>query len=263
MPELKTKVLPKRDEIDSKYKWKLEDIYASIDDWEKDFSKVKEYVSQIVGFKGTLNKDSNTLLECLKLSNKLMSINDSVFVYARMKKDENNADSTYQSLTDKASALMTEAYAAVSFIVPEIISIPEDKLNSFLEENKDLQLYRQFFHEILRQKEHVLSEKEEELLALSSEMAGSPREIFTMFNNADIRFPFIKDEDGEEVELTKADTLNSLKARTEESAKMLLRPFTTLTANSKTPLLLLLSVISRLLNSMPLPLSTAHPLRLL
>ncbi len=203
MPELKTKVLPKRDEIDSKYKWKLEDIYASIDDWEKDFSKVKEYVSQIVGFKGTLNKDSNTLLECLKLSNKLMSINDSVFVYARMKKDENNADSTYQSLADKASALMTEAYAAVSFIVPEIISIPEDKLNSFLEENKDLQLYRQFFHEILRQKEHVLSEKEEELLALSSEMAGSPREIFTMFNNADIRFPFIKDEDGEEVELTK------------------------------------------------------------
>ncbi|GAE90307.1 oligoendopeptidase F [Acetivibrio straminisolvens JCM 21531] len=105
MPELKTKALPKRDEIDSKYKWKLEDIYASIDDWEKDFSKVKEYISQIVKFKGTLSKDSNTLLECLKQSNQLMSTNDRVFVYARMKKDENNADSTYQSLADRASAL--------------------------------------------------------------------------------------------------------------------------------------------------------------
>jgi len=80
--------------------------------------------------------------------------------------------------------------------VPEILTIPEEKLNKYLEENKDLQLYRQFFREILRQKEHVLSEKEEELLALASEMAGSPREIFTMFNNADIKFPFIKDEDG-------------------------------------------------------------------
>ncbi|GAE90308.1 oligoendopeptidase F [Acetivibrio straminisolvens JCM 21531] len=158
---------------------------------------------------------------------------------------------------------MTEAYAATSFIVPEIISIPEEKLNSYIEENKDLQLYRQFFREILRQKEHVLSEKEEELLALASEMAGSPREIFTMFNNADIKFPSIKDEDGEEVELTKVDTLNSLKVKTEESAKMHSKHFTALTANSKTPLRLHLSEISRLPNSMPLPPSTTHPLRLL
>lgn len=213
MPESKTKALPKREEIDSKYKWKLEDIYASIDNWEEDFNTVKKYASEIIKFKGTLKEDANNLLECLKLSNKLMSINDSVFVYARMKKDENNADSTYQSLADRASALMTEAYTSVSFIVPEIISIPEDKLNSYLEENKELQVYRQFLHEILRQKEHVLSEKEEELLALSSEMAGSPREIFTMFNNADIQFPFIKDEDGEEIELTKGRYVKFLESK--------------------------------------------------
>lgn len=213
MAESKTNALPKRDEIDSKYKWKLEHIYAGIDDWERDFSKVKEYISQIVKFKGTLGKDSNTLLECLKLSNELMSTNDRVFVYARMKKDEDNSNSTYQSLADRASALMTEAYAATSFIVPEILTIPEEKLNKYLEENKDLQLYRQFFREILRQKEHVLSEKEEELLALASEMAGSPREIFTMFNNADIKFPFIKDEDGEEVELTKGRYIKFLESK--------------------------------------------------
>jgi len=136
MAESKTNALPKRDEIDSKYKWKLEHIYAGIDDWERDFSKVKEYISQIVKFKGTLGKDSNTLLECLKLSNELMSTNDRVFVYARMKKDEDNSNSTYQSLADRASALMTEAYAATSFIVPEILTIPEEKLNKYLKKTK-------------------------------------------------------------------------------------------------------------------------------
>lgn len=213
MPESKTKALPKRDEIDSKYKWKLEDIYAGIDKWEEDFKKVKEYISQIVKLKGSLNGGPKKLLECLKLSNELMSLTDKVFVYARMKKDENNADATYQGLSDRASTLATEAYASISFIVPEIISIPEDKLTSYLKDDKELQVYGQFIREILRQKEHILSEKEEELLALSSEASGAPREIFTMLNNADIKFPFIKDEDGEEMELTKGRYVKFLESK--------------------------------------------------
>ncbi|MFZ5986836.1 MAG: oligoendopeptidase F [Bacillota bacterium] len=213
MSEAKVKTLPKRDEIDSKYKWKLEDIYENIDKWEEDFKKVKQYIGDIVKFKGTLNEGPEKLLECLKLSNDLMSLNDKVFVYARMKKDENNADPLYQGLADRASTLTTEAYASTSFIVPELISIPEDKLKSYLNASKELEVYRQFFNEILRQKEHILSEREEELLALSSEVSGSSREIFTMLNNADIKFPFIKDEDGEEVELTKGRYVKFLESK--------------------------------------------------
>lgn len=208
-----SKTLPKRDEIDSKYKWKLEDIYDSIDRWEENFKKVKHLTGEIGKYKGTLRESGMKLLGCLKLYDDLLSLNDKVFVYARMKRDENNADPVYQALTDRAMALSTEVYAAVSFIVPEIIAIPIDVLNIFMDGDKELQLYRQFINEILRQKEHTLSEREEELLALSAEIAHAPSDIFVMFNNADIKFPSIKDENGEEVEVTKGRYIKFLESK--------------------------------------------------
>lgn len=195
--------LPKRDDIDEKYKWNLSDMYSTIDTWENDVNTVKTFMQEIIKYKGTLCKSPENLLQCLKISNEMMALNDMIYVYARMKRDEDNGNSIYQALADRASTLSTEVYAAISFIVPEITSIPESKLESFIDSHEELKVYRQFFNEIIRQKEHILSEKEEELLALSSDMAGTARDIFTMFNNADLKFPFIKDENGEDIELTK------------------------------------------------------------
>jgi len=195
--------LPKRDEIDAKYKWKLEDIYDSVDKWEEDFKQVKQLAAEIGKYKGTLGESGMKLLGCLKLYCDLLSLNDKVFVYARMKRDEDNVNPVYQALTDRAMALSSEVYAAVSFIVPEIISIPEDVLDIFMDGNNELKVFRQFIKEIIRQKEHTLSEREEEILALSAEIAHAPSDIFMMFNNADIKFPTIKDENGEEIEVTK------------------------------------------------------------
>lgn len=197
------KDLPKREDIDSKYKWKLEDIYSDVSLWEKDFKKVKGIALQIEGFKGKLADDPKILLDCLKMSDELLSLNDKVFVYARMKRDEDNGNSTYQALTDRASTLATEVFAAISFIVPEMLSIPEDKLLSYTKSNKELSMYLFMIQENLRQKEHILSEKEEQILALSTEACDAAGDIFTMYNNADIKFPYIKDENGEEVEVTK------------------------------------------------------------
>ncbi|MCX7708958.1 MAG: oligoendopeptidase F [Clostridia bacterium] len=213
MSETKNKALPKREEIESKYKWRLEDIYSNDSLWEEDFKKVKSLSEEVSQFKGKLGENAETLLGCLKASDELLSLNDKLFVYARMRRDENNANHVYQSLADRASVLSTTVYASVSFIIPEIISIPEDKLNSFIDSNAELQVYKQFFSEALRQKAHTLSEREEELLAFSSEIAHAPRDIFTMFNNADIRFPFIKDETGEETELTKGRYIKFLESK--------------------------------------------------
>ncbi|WP_010246499.1 oligoendopeptidase F [Acetivibrio cellulolyticus] len=203
MSAMNSKALPKRDEIDEKYKWNLGDMYQSIDKWENDLKTVKQLIEQIVKYKGTLVNGPEILLECLKASNEMMALNDMIYVYARMKRDEDNGNPTYQALSDRASTLSTEVYASISFIVPKITSIPQDVLESFISSSEGLKVYRQFFNEIVRQKEHILSEKEEEILALSSEMASSSRDIFTMFNNADLKFPFIKDENGEDIELTK------------------------------------------------------------
>ncbi|MGI6777404.1 MAG: oligoendopeptidase F [Acetivibrionales bacterium] len=213
MEDRKSGALPKRDEIDDKYKWKIEDIYSSDDYWEEDFEKVKRMAGEILKFKGQLGSSSTKLLECLEFSDGMLRLNDKVFVYARMKRDEDNANAVYQSLTDRAMALCTEVYAAISFIIPEIIAIGEETLKAFMEENKALKIYRHFFNENLRQKEHILSDKEEQILALSSELAHTPADIFNMFNNADIKFPFIKDENGEEVELTKGRYIRFLESR--------------------------------------------------
>jgi len=197
------KELPKRQDIDSKFKWKLEDIYRDISAWEQDFKQVKEISTQIEGFKGRLADSAQTLLDCFKKSDELLSLNDKVFVYARMKRDENNGDSTYQALTERASTLATEVFAGVSFIVPEMLSISEDKLLAYVNSNKELSQYLFMIQESLRQKEHILSEKEEQIMAMSAEIADTSGDVFTMYNNADIKFPYIKNEEGEEVEVTK------------------------------------------------------------
>jgi oligoendopeptidase F len=206
MADIKTggqKSLPKRNEIEDKFKWKLEDIYKSILEWEGDQKKVRELSIEIAKFKGILSESGEKLLECLSFNDELMSLNDKLFVYARMKRDENNSDSAYQALADRASVLAMDVYAATSFIVPEIISIPFERLQKFRRNNPGLDVYSHFIDEVLRQKKHVLSEREEELLALSSEMSNASKNIFTMFNNADIRFDYIEDESGEKIELTK------------------------------------------------------------
>lgn len=212
MDSSKSKKLPKRDEIDEKYKWNLGDIFKNLEAWEIDFKKVKGLIAEMEKFKGSLQTSASTLLDCLKLQDTLLSTNDKLFVYARMKRDENNANSTYQSLTDRAMGLSTEVFASISFIVPELISFPEEKLNEFLASENGLKLYSFFIEEIMRQKKHILSEKEEELLALGGEVAHASADIFTMFNNADIKFPTIKDENGEEIEVTKGRYVSLLES---------------------------------------------------
>ncbi len=195
--------LPQRNEIEEKYKWKLEDIYSSDSQWEQDFDKVRRMTGEIAKYKGTLADNISRLIQCLEFSDEVLSLNDKLFAYARMRRDENNAESRYQALTDRAMTLSTEVYAAVSFIVPEIISIDEELLKNSINNNDEFSIYRQYISELIRQKKHILSDREEQLLALSAEMANAPSDIFTMFNNADIKFGFIKDESGNEVEVTK------------------------------------------------------------
>ncbi|NJD01025.1 MAG: oligoendopeptidase F [Ruminiclostridium sp.] len=204
--------LPKRDEIEEKYKWKLEDIYPDDAAWEADFKEARIFIDETSKFRGTLAESPQRLLACLKLCDKMLSLNDKLFIYARMRRDEDNTNPKYQALTDRAMAANTEAYAAVSFIVPEIISIRDDILAGYMENFEGLHIYKQYISEILRQKKHILSESEEQLLALASEMAHTPADIFTMFNNADIKFPFIKDEEGKEVELTKGRYIKFLES---------------------------------------------------
>lgn len=204
--------LPKRNELDPEYKWRLEDIYETNEAWKKDVDKIRELLAAIVPFQGTLGENADRLYQCLKLQDELMTIHDKVLVYARMRRDEDNNNPLYQDLTETAFSLNTEVGAKLSFITPEIIGLPDGQLMDFLNENKDLAVYRFFLEELLRQKKHILSAREEEIIALSSEIARNPRDTFTMLNNADIKFPIIKDEQGHDVELTKGRYIRFLES---------------------------------------------------
>lgn len=199
----KSKTLPKRSEVPAEYKWRLEDIYPTDADWEKDVEKAKQLAEQIAGLKGKIGSSGKELLDALTLQDELLKTMDQVYVYARMRRDEDNANSTYQGLTDRATSLSTQVYGAISYIQPEILEIPTEELEKWLKEVPGLDHYRILLEEITRFKPHTLTSEEEALLANISELASAPSKIYGMLNNADMKFPMITDENGEEVELTK------------------------------------------------------------
>lgn len=194
--------LPARQEIAEQYKWRLEDIYAGDEMWEQDFLAVKKLSEEINEYRGKLGQSAGALLAVLQLAYRLRELNERVYTYARMRRDEDNADPVYQALTDRAENLHTLAQTALSFIEPEILAIPPKTLDRYRLEEPGLTLYGFILDELLRQKDHVLSAAEERIIAGAGEVAQAPANIFKMINNADMTFPAIKDEEGNEAEVT-------------------------------------------------------------
>ncbi|MCR6545606.1 oligoendopeptidase F [Dehalobacterium formicoaceticum] len=199
---MEDKKLKQREEIPKEYKWRLEEIYADDGQWEKDFAKIKEILPRMEGFRNKLGDSPQSLLGCLRLQDEIGQISDQVFVYANMRKDENNANSKYQGMKDRAQGLMVAIGEALSFIQPEILAIDSETLNEYLNREPGLSLYQFYLEEILRMKEHTLSPREEEIIAMSGELGAGPKNIFSMLNNADIKFPEITDEEGDRVAIT-------------------------------------------------------------
>lgn len=197
-----SRTLKERKDIDNKYKWDLKTLFESDEAWEEDFKKVKELSKKIKEYKGQVGKDSKTLLEVLNLKDEIIRITSNIFTYAKMKQDEDTRNSTYQALTDRAFGLNVEVEESLSFIVPELLTIEEDTIKKYLDENEMLKVYGHYLDNILRKKKHTLSPREEAILAKTGDLANSSQNTFGMLNNADLRFPTIKDENGNDVEVT-------------------------------------------------------------
>ncbi len=195
--------LNKRARIPGKYKWKIEDIYSSAGEWEKDFKSVKQKMTGLAGFKGKSLQSSRILSNLLKTHMEIMETVEKLFIYAHMKKDEDNTNTGSQALLDRAQTLMVEAGSNSSFIEPEILNIPEKTLMKIARTESSLKDYRHYLDDISRHRKFILSAEEENILSMSGEIASAPTQIFGMINNADIKFSFIKDETGSEIELTK------------------------------------------------------------
>ncbi len=197
------KTIPQRSDIEDQYTWKVEDIYPSDQAWEQEFTALEENYERLRSYEGRLGESPATLLECLKLRDSLELIADNLYVYAYLKLDQDNRLSTYQEMGDRISGLWSRVSEAMSYIRPELLALGNDRLLSSMNSTPELDLYRFYLEDLMRQKEHILSEKEESILALAGPVASAPGKIFNMINDADISYGSIIDENGDEIELTK------------------------------------------------------------
>ncbi len=200
----KINTLPTRDQVPKKYKWNLKDIYKSDSAWEEDFKSVEADLKNYKKYKGSLAKSSSQLLKCLKFDDGIGIKLERLHLYAMLAKDADMRSEKYQSMEERVNYLYSAVAAASSFIRPEIIKIPSAKLKKMIARNKSLKLYSHLLNELMRKKSHTLSTEEEKILALSGEISSVPYSTYSMFTNADIKFPVVKDDSGNKVEISHA-----------------------------------------------------------
>lgn len=194
-------------------------MYSSTDQWEEDYRWVKDNLSSLEEYRDKLGDSAENLLGGLRAYTDLMEKVEKLFVYARMRKDQDNANTDSQGLLDRAQSLVVQYDSATSFLVPEILRNPEEKLNGYVEVSKGLKPYRHFLGDIMRKKDHILSAREEKILAMAGEVAAAPEQIFSMIDNADMRFPDITNEDGQKVQLTHGRYIQFMESRDREVRK--------------------------------------------
>lgn len=193
----------KRSEISDEYKWSVKDLYSSDELWNNDYEKALKSTQEKSSFEGCVMDSADTLADALSESEKDDYITERLYVYAFMRYYEDTSDGTYQQMSGKAQMLAVKMSEKYSFLVPEIMAADDDKVARFLDSDK-IKPYRHLLCDMLAKKEHTCSQKEEKLLAMASQMADSPSDIFSKFNNADVKFGKVHDEHGDEKELTSA-----------------------------------------------------------
>ncbi|GIP56851.1 oligoendopeptidase F [Paenibacillus sp. FSL W8-0186] len=192
--------LPKRSEVQPENSWQLEDLFPSQKDWDAAFEELKQLKNKAAEFEGKLSTPDN-VKAVFALEDDLSLRIERLYVYAHLSHDQDTTNPTYQALVQKAKKLSVEVSEALSFITPEILALPEEQLDSYISDPQ-LADYKFTLQEIKREKAHILSKTEEALLAQVGNLSQAPQQIFGMINNADMKFPKIKDEHGKEVELT-------------------------------------------------------------
>ena len=206
------KKLKNREEIPQNYKWNIEAMYADEDAWNTDIQEVLDAVENFASYQGHLAADAATLAKALEDKDNIWQKLEKAFVFARMKQDEDNRNTKQQAMLDKVNMIIAKVSAAMSFFTPELLSASEETLLGYLETEPKLAKYDFLLRDLLREKQHVLSKEEENILAQLSEVTDAPDSIYTMLSNADMKFGTIIDEDGDEVELTHGNYIKFMKS---------------------------------------------------
>nr|WP_162990698.1 oligoendopeptidase F [Maliibacterium massiliense] len=202
MDQKETLRAPQRSQIDAAYKWRLEDIFASDDAFEADFARLPEVIARVRACQGTVGDSARSLLRALDVNFDAEHFISRLFVYARMRRDEDNAVEKYQSFVERVSAMSVELSSAGAYLTPEILDIDAQTLARYQREEQGLAIYARFLHEIDRMRAHYLDAAQEQLIAMTGDMAGAPELVHTMLSDLDLQFGDIPDGKGGRMEVT-------------------------------------------------------------
>lgn len=194
--------IPKREEIPEEYTWNLADMYADDAAWSAEYEALKALPDRIAAYAGRLGEGAQTLLELFRLEDEADVRLGMLLGYASCKSDQDTGNAVYLDMRGKAVGIYVAASSAAAFATPEIIAIPEEKMAQFFTAAPELGVYRRSIYRIRRMAAHTLSAAEETLLAAAGEMAQTPDNVCSVFRNADLSFPAVKDAAGAEHALT-------------------------------------------------------------
>lgn len=196
-----------RSDLPDKYKWRFDHIYMSVDDWQKDYDALKAGLDELAAFKGKFAGEDATdpaksLIEFNRKSEEIEVMFYKVYLYVMYHFHTHMVSSDWGGRIQLCQALSVEYGQKLSWVEPELILIPQETMHKYIEENSELEAYRKSYDDLYAQQEHVLSEKEERILALSGNITGNPSNVFARFTDADMKFGYIKDEKGDSLEVT-------------------------------------------------------------
>ena len=193
---METNKILARADVPEKDKWAIQDLFATDDDWRAALAKAKEFIPRITAFRGRLAESGAALLSFFRLDDEISLAFDALVHYAQRRSDEDTRVAAYQEMVSQVTRFAVEIQSAAAFETPELLAISDEDMNRLYAEAPELELYRLNIDRIRRRREHVLSDKEEAILAAAGEMAASPDDIYSMLNDADLKFPDAVDKDG-------------------------------------------------------------------
>ena len=194
--------VPTREEMDINFTWDLSYLYDSDEAWEDAFKKAQNMDNALSSYENSLSKNGSTLLKCLQLNDEAGILLDKLWSYASRKADQDLGNTENQARLQRIRSLYTNISTATAFIDPEILTISDKKLRRFLKKNDELMVYKYYFDELNRVQDHVLSKKEEKLLALAGKATSGTSATYGILTNTDFKWGMIKDENDNSVEMS-------------------------------------------------------------
>ena len=208
-----------RNEIEEKYTWDLSTIFPTDEAFEAELAQVSEEVKKAASLAGHLLDSADSLLTTTEVQLDLMRRIEKLYSYAHMKNDQDTRVAKYQEYQARGMTLYSDFGQSFAFYEPEFMAITEVQYQAFLSEQPALQLYQHYFDKLLKKKAHILTQCEEELLAGAGEIFGAAGETFAILDNADIVFPMVHDEDGNEVQLSHGNYITLVESKNREVRK--------------------------------------------